>query len=58
MIYVVIIRIKNDKCAFTCEALDHPTAVRMGIKMVNDLGKMFYINNVELLDVVGDYERK
>jgi hypothetical protein len=58
MIYVVIIRIKEDKLAFTCEALEKPTAVRHAIKMVNDLAKMFGINNVELIGVVGDYERQ
>jgi hypothetical protein len=58
MIYVVIIRIKEDKCAFTTEAIDKPTAVRHAIKMVNDLAKMFGINNVELIGVVGDYERQ
>jgi len=55
MVYVVIIRIKDDKCAFTCEAIDKPTAVRIAIKMINDLGKMFALENIELIGVVGNY---
>jgi hypothetical protein len=58
MFFLVTIKVSGDSCAYACEAVDKQAALIDAIQVTGRYADKFGKDNVELVSVEADYEKK